>query len=205
MSFRHHHAPLEKYGNRETDKSSGPDLSKHLQRLEWLKNAECLQQSEEPEQQDWLRVCEEPEVKGDSRQTDDMDQSEPETQSQEQKGERSKEGDHMNQSEAEKQLQEQRDEGSRLIGDMDKSEAGDRSDELSTMCPIQQAEASTSGYMDEAADNEPVSQPAKAEEQAIPHANGRCVDREGARTLAERLYRLDNMRRTEVVKHMDKE
>nr|XP_023676502.1 PH and SEC7 domain-containing protein 2-like isoform X2 [Paramormyrops kingsleyae] len=202
---RDHHAPLEKYGNTEKDQSSSPDLRKHLQQLEWLKNAEYLQQSEEPEQQDWLRVCEEPEVKGDSRQTDHMDQSEPEKQSQEQREEGSKERDHMDQSEAEKQSQEQRDEGSRLIGDMGQSEPEDRSDELSTTCPIQQAELSTSGYMDRAANNEPVSQPAQAEEQAIPHANGRCVDREGARALAERLYRLDNMRRTEVVKHMDKD
>ncbi|XP_048853222.1 PH and SEC7 domain-containing protein 2 isoform X16 [Brienomyrus brachyistius] len=202
---RDHHAPVEKIENTETNKSSSPDISKHLQQLESLKNAEYLQQSEEPEQQDWLRVCEETELKGDSRQTDHMDQSELEKQSQEQREEESKQIDHMDQSEAEERLFEQREEGSRLIGDMNQSEQEDRSEELSTIYRIQQAEASTSGYMDRAANKEPVSQPVQAEVLAIPHANGRCVDREGARTLAERLYRLDNMRRTEVVKHMDKD
>lgn len=46
---------------------------------------------------------------------------------------------------------------------------------------------------------------AKPAEAAGPHANGREVDGEMARRLAERLFNLDGFQRVDVVKHLDKE
>ncbi|KAG9354451.1 hypothetical protein JZ751_001161 [Albula glossodonta] len=43
------------------------------------------------------------------------------------------------------------------------------------------------------------------EETPVSHTNGGCVDREGARRLAERLYNLQDMQRSDVVKHLDKD
>lgn len=45
----------------------------------------------------------------------------------------------------------------------------------------------------------------KPAEAAGPHANGREVDGEMARRLAERLFNLDGFQRVDVVKHLDKE
>lgn len=42
-------------------------------------------------------------------------------------------------------------------------------------------------------------------ETAVPHMNGCEVDREMARRLAERLFKLDGIQRVDVVKHLDKE
>lgn len=49
-----------------------------------------------------------------------------------------------------------------------------------------------------------VGQP-KPLETAVPHMNGGEVDREMARHLAERLFKLDGIQRVDVVKHLDKE
>ncbi|XP_031716002.1 PH and SEC7 domain-containing protein 4 [Anarrhichthys ocellatus] len=45
----------------------------------------------------------------------------------------------------------------------------------------------------------------KAPETAAPHMNGDAVNREMARCLAERLYKLDGIQRVDVVKHLDKD
>ncbi|KAI1905074.1 hypothetical protein AGOR_G00012190 [Albula goreensis] len=49
-----------------------------------------------------------------------------------------------------------------------------------------------------------IEQPEEQTQQAEPTANDAGMDREGARRLAERLYKLQDVRRTEVVQHMDK-
>uniref|UniRef100_A0A8C2ZEN5 Uncharacterized protein n=1 Tax=Cyclopterus lumpus TaxID=8103 RepID=A0A8C2ZEN5_CYCLU len=45
----------------------------------------------------------------------------------------------------------------------------------------------------------------KSPETAVPHMNGDAVNREMARRLAERLYKLDGIQRVDVVKHLDKD
>ncbi|XP_018584235.1 PH and SEC7 domain-containing protein 1-like isoform X2 [Scleropages formosus] len=90
-------------------------------------------------------------------------------------------------------------------------------EELQQMCQVEHAEGSswgqqdgpeTAGQVNETVQTEDMRQ---AENQGEPtessatQANGGLVDREGARRLAERLYRLDDVRRTDVVKHMDKD
>ncbi|CAJ1070324.1 PH and SEC7 domain-containing protein 4 [Xyrichtys novacula] len=45
----------------------------------------------------------------------------------------------------------------------------------------------------------------KCPDTAVPHMNGREVDRESARSLAERLFKLDGIQRVEVVRHLDKD
>lgn len=45
----------------------------------------------------------------------------------------------------------------------------------------------------------------KPPQTAVPHANGCEVDREMARRLAERLFKLDGIQCVDVVKHLDKE
>ncbi|XP_068562338.1 PH and SEC7 domain-containing protein 4 [Cebidichthys violaceus] len=45
----------------------------------------------------------------------------------------------------------------------------------------------------------------KPPETAAPHMNGDAVNREMARRLAERLYKLDGIQRVDVVKHLDKD
>lgn len=55
--------------------------------------------------------------------------------------------------------------------------------------------------------HEEVEQKEESVEHAVPYKNGNIevVDREEACKLAERLYRLDNIQRTDVVRHLDKE
>ncbi|KAL4646540.1 PH and SEC7 domain-containing protein 1-like isoform X1 [Arapaima gigas] len=90
-------------------------------------------------------------------------------------------------------------------------------EELKQICSPEPAEDSPSGPKDEPENAAPVKQMLQTEdtqqtkheedlkESNTPQANGGVVDREEARRLAERLYRLDNVRHTDVVKHMDKD
>ncbi|XP_037608800.1 PH and SEC7 domain-containing protein 3 [Sebastes umbrosus] len=48
-------------------------------------------------------------------------------------------------------------------------------------------------------------EPPKSPETAVPHMNGDEVNREMARRLAERLFKLDGIQRVDVVKHLDKD
>ncbi|KAL7376090.1 hypothetical protein ABVT39_000901 [Epinephelus coioides] len=76
-----------------------------------------------------------------------------------------------------------------------------------------QAEASHQGEEEEVGGGEDGSmqtvvangEQSKPPETAVPHMNGDEVNREMARRLAERLYKLDGIQRVDVVKHLDKD
>lgn len=59
------------------------------------------------------------------------------------------------------------------------------------------------GQMQRTGDSEAVEEEVKA--AAVPYMNGGGVDRDEARRLAEKLFRLEGIHRTDVVRHLDKE
>ncbi|KAG7476432.1 hypothetical protein MATL_G00082880 [Megalops atlanticus] len=209
----------------ETDQTEQPCNTEHLQQVEESEQGQQLQMTEKTEQLEQLDQVEHSEQTEKTKQIEQSDQVEHSEQGEEseqvQQLEQTEKSDQINHSEKvedSKQVE--------CLGQMEKSEQTEQPDHTEHLeqggesKQAEQSENSSAQHVDGtevSEQNEKTQQASPPEETeghthqtepaetSLPVVNGGGVDVEEARRLAERLYRLQDMRRTEVVRHMDKD
>ncbi|XP_036382788.1 PH and SEC7 domain-containing protein 1-like isoform X2 [Megalops cyprinoides] len=159
------------------------EQSEQSEQMEQSEQAEVLEQSEQMEQSEQVEVLEQ------SEQTQQMEESE-----QAEPLEQSEQTEPLEQT----QQMEQSEQAEEAVGPK-------QTEHLGQTGQMEPADTPTPKQTLQPAPPQQTKDQTEHKKQSVSHANGGCVDREEACRLAERLYRLHGIRRTDVVRHLNKD
>ncbi|KAG7481062.1 hypothetical protein MATL_G00062870 [Megalops atlanticus] len=209
----------------ESEQAEVLEQSEQTQQMEESEQTEPLKQSEQMEQSEQAEVLEQSEQ---TQQMEESEQAEPLKQSEQM--EQSEQAEVLEQSEQTQQMEEseqaevlEQSEQTQQVEESEQTEPLKQSEQMEESEQAEEAaEPKQTEHLGQTGQVEPADTPTpeltlqpappqqtkdqtESNKQSVSHANGGCVDREEACRLAERLYRLHGMCRTDVVRHLNKD